>query len=73
MTVLKDKIDKNSRTIIRDEKTEELLSRSLQYMKAGYPIHFTGPSGAGKTSLALALAKKRKKPVIKQKMKDLQM
>lgn len=64
MTVLKDKIDKNSRTIIRDEQTEELLSRSLQYMKAGYPIHFTGPSGAGKTSLALALAKKRKKPVM---------
>jgi gas vesicle protein GvpN len=64
VTVLKDKIDKNSRTIIRDEKTEELLSRSLQYMKAGYPIHLTGPSGAGKTSLALALAKRRKKPVM---------
>ncbi|MFX3674618.1 MAG: gas vesicle protein GvpN [Paenisporosarcina sp.] len=64
MTVLKDKIDKNSRAIVRDEKLEELLSRSLQYMKAGYPIHFTGPSGAGKTTLALALAKRRKKPVM---------
>ena len=64
MTVLKNKINKNSQGIIQDEKTEDLLSRSLQYLKAGYPIHFTGPSGTGKTSLALALAKRRKKPVM---------
>ncbi|PLT29717.1 gas vesicle protein GvpN [Peribacillus deserti] len=50
--------------MVQDEKTEDLLSRSLQYLKAGYPIHFTGPSGTGKTSLALALAKRRKKPVM---------
>ncbi|MEH7119409.1 gas vesicle protein GvpN [Neobacillus vireti] len=64
MTVLKKKINKNSRTIVHDEKMEDLLSRSLQYMKAGYPIHFTGPSGTGKTSLALHLAKRRKKPIM---------
>nr|WP_239558767.1 gas vesicle protein GvpN [Peribacillus deserti] len=50
--------------MVQDERTEDLLSRSLQYLKAGYPIHFTGPSGTGKTSLALALAKRRKKPVM---------
>src|SRR3954454_8797579 len=50
--------------MVEDEKTEDLLSRSLQYLKAGYPIHFTGPSGAGKTSLALELAKRRKKPAM---------
>jgi gas vesicle protein GvpN len=64
VTVLKQKINKNSGTMVQDEKTEDLLSRSLQYLKAGYPIHFTGPSGAGKTSLALALAKRRKKPIM---------
>ncbi|MEH7176801.1 gas vesicle protein GvpN [Neobacillus vireti] len=64
MTVLKKKINKNARTMVQDENMENLLSRSLQYMKAGYPIHFTGPSGAGKTSLALALAKRRKKPTM---------
>ncbi|OCA92115.1 gas vesicle protein GvpN [Pseudobacillus wudalianchiensis] len=64
VTVLKKKIDKNNRAIVRDEETEDLLARSLQYLKAGYPVHFTGPSGTGKTSLALALAKKRKKPVM---------
>ena len=64
MTVLKEKIKKDPRALIQDSETKDLLSRSLQYLKAGYPIHFTGPSGAGKTSMALALAKKRKKPVM---------
>ncbi|WP_100408003.1 gas vesicle protein GvpN [Bacillus solitudinis] len=64
MTVIKEMFKKDARLLIQDEQTKDLLSRSLQYAKAGYPIHFTGPSGAGKTSLALALAKKRKKPVM---------
>ncbi|PWW20484.1 gas vesicle protein GvpN [Cytobacillus oceanisediminis] len=64
MTVLKKQIRKDTKAIIQDEKTEDLLSRSLQYLKAGYPVHFTGPSGAGKTSLAIALAKRRKKPIM---------
>jgi gas vesicle protein GvpN len=64
VTVLRQKMNKAARAIVQDAKTEDLLSRSLQYLKAGYPVHFTGPSGAGKTSLALALAKRRKKPVM---------
>lgn len=64
VTVLRQKVNKTARAIVQDAKTEDLLSRSLQYLKAGYPVHFTGPSGAGKTSLALALAKRRKKPVM---------
>jgi len=64
VTVLKKKIKNGMASIVQDEETEYLLSRSLQYLKAGYPVHFTGPSGSGKTSLALALAKKRKKPVM---------
>jgi nitric oxide reductase NorQ protein len=64
VTVLTKRIKKDSRALIQDDETKELLSRSLQYLKAGYPVHFTGPSGAGKTSLAIALAKKRKRPVM---------
>lgn len=64
MTFLKQQTNKNSREIVQDPKTEDLLSRSLKYMQAGYPIHFTGPSGTGKTSLAIALAKRRKRPVM---------
>ncbi|WP_079526331.1 gas vesicle protein GvpN [Halobacillus hunanensis] len=64
MTVLKENKNHDSKALIQDDKTKDLLSRSLKYLKAGYPIHFTGPAGAGKTSLALALAKKRKRPVM---------
>ncbi|MBH9966815.1 gas vesicle protein GvpN [[Bacillus] enclensis] len=64
MTVLRNTIKKDSRAIVQDDDTKELMTRSLHYLTAGYPVHFTGPSGAGKTSLALALAKKRKRPVM---------
>ncbi|MGI8315991.1 gas vesicle protein GvpN [Halobacillus mangrovi] len=43
---------------------KSLIKRSLRYLSAGYPVHFTGPSGVGKTTLALHLAKKRKRPVV---------
>ncbi|MCA0170426.1 gas vesicle protein GvpN [Bacillus sp. RAR_GA_16] len=64
MTVLTNHKKKDKRALIQDDETKELLSRSLQYLKAGYPVHYIGPSGAGKTSLALALAKKRNRPVM---------
>ncbi|WP_408008764.1 gas vesicle protein GvpN [Pseudalkalibacillus sp. A8] len=64
MAVLKEQAKKDTRELIKDPKTEQLLSRSLQYLNAGYPLHFIGPTGAGKTSLALAVAKKRKRPVM---------
>ncbi|MEL3972157.1 gas vesicle protein GvpN [Rossellomorea oryzaecorticis] len=64
MTVLRNSIKKDSRAMIQDDETKELMTRSLHYLKLGYPVHFTGPSGAGKTSFALALAKRRKRPVM---------
>ncbi|WP_100012955.1 gas vesicle protein GvpN [Lentibacillus sediminis] len=64
MTILKEKIHHDSKALVQDDQTKSLLSRCSRYLKAGYPIHFTGPAGTGKTSLALALAKKRNKPVM---------
>ncbi len=41
-----------------------LLDRAVTYLKAGYPVHFSGPSGAGKTTLALAVASILGRPAI---------
>lgn len=64
MTVLKENVKKDTKALLQDSETKKLISRCLSYLSTGYPVHFTGPSGVGKTSLALALAKKRKRPVM---------
>jgi nitric oxide reductase NorQ protein len=35
---------------------EELTQRALTYLQAGYPVHFSGPAGTGKTTLAFHVA-----------------
>jgi gas vesicle protein GvpN len=40
-----------------------LAERALAYLKAGYPVHFSGPAGTGKTTLALHVAALRLRPV----------
>ncbi len=34
----------------------ELTNRALDYVRAGFPVHFSGPAGIGKTTLALHIA-----------------
>jgi|TARA_B110000503_G_scaffold105435_1_gene157305 nitric oxide reductase NorQ protein len=42
---------------------KELMDRALVYLEAGYPVHFAGPSGTGKTTLAFHLAAQWGRPV----------
>ncbi len=41
-----------------------LTERALAYSGAGYPVHFRGPAGAGKTTLALHVASQLGRPVM---------
>lgn len=43
---------------------ERVCQRALVYLEAGYPVHFSGPAGTGKTTLALHLAAQLNRPVM---------
>lgn len=41
-----------------------VTERGLDYIQAGYPIHFSGPAGTGKTALAMHVAAKLGRQVV---------
>jgi gas vesicle protein GvpN len=43
---------------------KEFTNRALNYIKAGFPIHFRGTSGTGKTTLAMHVASKIGRPTV---------
>ena len=43
---------------------KDVINRTLSYIKAGFPVHFRGGSGTGKTTLAMHIASKIKRPVV---------
>jgi gas vesicle protein GvpN len=43
---------------------QELTERALAFLEVGYPIHFAGPSGTGKTTLAFHVAAHLGQPLI---------
>ncbi len=43
---------------------QELAGRALAYLAAGFPVHFRGPAGTGKTTLALHAAAQVGRPVM---------
>jgi nitric oxide reductase NorQ protein len=49
---------------IRTPMVDEITARARNYLQAGFPLHFRGPTGAGKTTLALHIASKLKQPVV---------
>src|SRR3989339_2204980 len=43
---------------------KRVTNRALSYIKAGFPVHLRGSSGTGKTTLAMHIASKLKRPVV---------
>lgn len=42
----------------------ELTEKARKYLKAGFPVHLSGPTGCGKTTLALHIAYQLARPVV---------
>lgn len=42
----------------------EVTKRAVAYLEAGFPVHFRGPAGTGKTTLALHVAAQLERPVM---------
>jgi len=49
---------------VESKYVKEITERAVLYIKAGFPIHFRGPSGTGKTTLAMNVATKIGRPVV---------
>jgi nitric oxide reductase NorQ protein len=43
---------------------KDITNRALCYIQAGFPVHLRGPSGTGKTTLAMHLAGRIARPVV---------
>lgn len=57
-------ITEPSKGFVETPTIKETIDRALSYLEAGYPIHFSGPTGTGKTTLAMHLAHKLGRPVM---------
>jgi len=49
---------------VETESVADVKNRILRWVKIGYPPHIVGPTGCGKTTLALAVAKELERPTL---------
>ncbi len=49
---------------VETEAVKQLKQRALAYLDAGFPVHFRGPAGTGKTTLAMHVAAQLGRPVM---------
>jgi len=52
-----------SEEFVATPHVQELTERALAYLDVGYAVHFAGPAGTGKTTLAFHVAARRSRPV----------
>jgi gas vesicle protein GvpN len=49
---------------VETDYIQNITQRALSYLRAGYPVHFSGPAGTGKTALAMHVAAQLEPQVI---------
>ena len=53
-----------SNAFVISPAVQEITERALAYLEAGYAVHFSGPAGTGKTTLAFHVAAQLGRPAI---------
>lgn len=53
-----------SNAFVSSPAVQEITQRALAYLEAGYAVHFSGPAGTGKTTLAFHVAAQLGRPAI---------
>jgi nitric oxide reductase NorQ protein len=51
-------------TFVITDQIKDIVKRSLAYLEAGFPIHFSGPTGTGKSTLAFHVAGLLERPTV---------
>lgn len=49
---------------VETKQVEQIKNRVIRWVKIGYPPHIVGPTGCGKTTIALAVAKELGRPTL---------
>ena len=55
---------KQKSDFVQTPTVQSLTNRASSYLRAGYPVHFSGPAGTGKTTLAMHVAAQLGRPVL---------
>jgi nitric oxide reductase NorQ protein len=55
---------KQKSDFVQTPAVKSLTDRASAYLSAGYPVHFSGPAGTGKTTLAMHVAAQLSRPVL---------
>ena len=55
--------NENKTGFVKTAFFEDIITRTVHYLEAGFPVHYVGPSGVGKTSLAIYISKLLDRPV----------
>ena len=56
-------IDKEQPGFVATPRVQNIVRRATKYLHAGFPVHLTGPSGTGKTTIAMFIAGQIGRPV----------
>jgi gas vesicle protein GvpN len=51
-------------SFVQTQNVETITRRALAYLNAGFSVHFRGPAGTGKTTLALEVAALLNRPTV---------